>query len=42
MGTDSAAALKFDTAKEGSVAKAIGAGESAEPLHAAGPQTDDV
>ena len=41
MGTDSAAALKFDTAKEGSVEKAIGAGESAEPLHVAGPQTDD-
>ena len=41
MGTDSAAALKFETAPEGSVAKAVASGEFAEPLHVAGTQAVD-
>ena len=36
MGTDSAAALKFEEAPGGSVEKAIGAGDFAEPMHVAG------
>ena len=38
MGTDSAAALAFDTAPYGSVATAVKNGDYAEPLHVAGTQ----
>ena len=41
MGTDSAVALKFDEAASGSVAKAVNAGDFAEPLHKAGTQSAD-
>ena len=41
MGTDSAAALKFETAPYKSVEKAVLAGDFAEPLHKAGTQVAD-